>query len=161
MQMQRHYNLTVYLWECDYTKGEHLMHFIVLILFLLGAQCSLTAFAPAEAGKAWILWPFATNSKSILGFTGGVPQQSGGTFTPILAVLAGLSGLGFLAAAASLFGILIPPDWWPFLVPGSAILSILLQIIYIGPLAILPILVDVALLWGVFIQHWTVISLRG
>ena len=41
----------------------------------------------------------------------------------------------------------------------ATILSLLLQMLYIGPLAILPILVDEVLLWGVFIQHWSVTSL--
>jgi hypothetical protein len=136
------------------------MRIVVLVLLLLGAQFSATAFAPAAAGKGWLIWPFAADSKSLLGFVGGVPQQSGGGFTPVLAVLAGLSTLGFLAAAASLFGILVPATWWPILVPASTILSLLLQILYIGPLVILPILVDGVLLWGVFIQHWSVTSLR-
>ncbi len=137
-----------------------MMRIIVLVLLLFGVQFSATAFAPASAGKGWILWPFAVDSKSLLGFVGGVPQQTGAGFTPILAVLAGLSTLGFLAAAASLFRILVPANWWPILVPASVILSLLLHILYIGPLTILPILVDGVLLWGVIIQHWSVISLR-
>ncbi len=136
-----------------------MMRILVLILLLLGAQCSATAFAPAQAGKGWILWPFATDSKSLIGMVGGVPQQAGSSFVLLLVVLAGLSTLGFLAAAASLFGLLVPASWWPILVPASAILSLLLQILYIGPLTILPILVDAVLLWGVFIQHWSAISL--
>lgn len=40
-----------------------MMRFVVLALLLLGAQFSATAFAPAEAGKAWLLWPFADDSK--------------------------------------------------------------------------------------------------
>jgi hypothetical protein len=137
-----------------------MMRIIVLILLLLSAQFSGTAFAPAKAGKAWILWPFAADSKSVLGFVGGVPQQAGGRLTPVLFVLAGLPTLGFLAAAASLFGILVPTNWWPIIVPASTILSLLLHILYIGPRAILPILVNGVLLWGVFIQHWSVSSLR-
>lgn len=136
-----------------------MMRIVLLVLLLLGAQFSATAFVPAGAGKGWILWPFAADSKSLLGFVGGVPQQSGGIFAPILAALASLSALGFLAAAACLFGLLIPETWWPILVAASAILSLLLQVLYIGPLAILPMVVDGVLLWGVFVQHWSVASL--
>lgn len=137
-----------------------MMRIFVLILLLLGAQFSATAFAPAGAGKGWILWPFAADSKSLFGFAGGVPQQSGGGFTPILAILAGLSTLGFLAAAACLFGVLVPAAWWPILMSAAAALSLLLQTLYIGPLAIFPILVNGVLLWGVLIQHWSVTSFR-
>ncbi len=137
-----------------------MLRIIVFIMLLLGAQFSATAFAPAQPGKAWILWPFAVDSKSLLGITGGVPQQSGGAITPFLAILAGLSTLGFLAAAVSLFGILVPAGWWPYLITASTILSLVLHVLYIGPPAILPILDDLALLVGVFFLHWTVAALH-
>ena len=132
-----------------------MMRIVLLILVLLGAQFTATAFVPTQPGKGWILWPFAADTKSWLGFTGGVPQQSNGVFLPLLAGLAGIATLGFLAAAASLLGILVPAAWWPYLVPVAAIASLVLQIVYAGPLAILPILLDAVLLWGVLIQHWT------
>ncbi len=88
-----------------------MIQIIVLILLLLGAQFSATVLAPAQAGKGWILWPFAADSKSLLGFVGGVQHQSGNGFTPLLAFIGGLSTLGFLTTAASLFGILVPASW--------------------------------------------------
>ena len=51
-----------------------MMRIVLLILVLLGAQFTATAFVPTQPGKGWILWPFAADSKSWLGFTGGVPQ---------------------------------------------------------------------------------------
>ena len=137
-----------------------MVRIIVVILLLLGAQFSATLFSPAQRGKAWILWPFAADSKSILGFSGGIPKQSNKALTPVLIILAGLSTLGFLAAIASLFGFLVPISWWAFLVPAAAILSMILHIIYIGPLAIAPILVDLALSYGMFFLHWTAASLH-
>lgn len=95
----------------NHNKGKNpVMRIIVLILLLLGAQFSATAFAPANVGKGWILWPFAADSKSLLGFVGGVPQQSGGGFTPVLAILPGLSTLGFLVEDVPLFGIQVPAN---------------------------------------------------
>ena len=137
-----------------------MLKIIVIILLLLGAQCSATVFAPAKPGKAWILWPFATDSKSVLGFTGGIPQNSNIPYALILVLLGGVSVLGFLAAIASLLGFLVPAAWWMVLVLTAAVLSIVLHILFIGPLAILPILVDLALLYGVFFQHWTVATIH-
>ena len=57
------------------------MRYLILVLLLLGAQFSLTAFAPAE-GKAWLLWPFANNSKPILGFFGGLPKRGAASRLP-------------------------------------------------------------------------------
>jgi hypothetical protein len=135
-----------------------MLRIIVFVLLLLGAQFSLTAFAPAHAGKGWILWPFAADSKAILGGLGGLPQQGGSVVTPFLA---GLSGLGFLLAALALFGVGISPELWTPVVIGSVILSVALHVLYFSPLALVPILVDLVLLWGTFGQQWTAVALRG
>lgn len=120
------------------------MRYLVLFLLLLGAHFSLTPFAPAP--KAWSGWPFSVESRSWLSFVGGLPSQSGGLATP---VLAGLAGLGFLAAALGLFWSAIPAGAWPLIVVGSAIASGLLYVLYIGLWAILPLLLDALLVWGV------------
>ncbi len=134
------------------------MWIVVLVLLLLGAQFSFTAFAPAQAGKAWLLWPFAADSRPWLGFMGGLPQQGGSVVTPILA---GIAGLCFLGATASLLGWFVPPDWWRPLVLVAIATSLVLFILYFGIWAIAPIIVDVALLWGVLVQNWSVSALRG
>jgi len=36
-----------------------------------------------------------------------------------------------------------------------------LYVLYFGVWAILPIVIDAALLWGVLAQHWSVALLRG
>jgi len=127
------------------------MKIIVIALLLLGAQFSLTAFAPAEKGKAWILWPFSADSHPWLSFIGGLPAQSGSILTPLLA---GLAGLGFLAAVGSLLGIVIPAKWLLTLVLVSSAASLLLFVLYFNALALAPIVVDVALLCGVMSQGW-------
>jgi hypothetical protein len=134
------------------------MRIIVALLLLLGAQFSLTAFAPAAAGRAWLLWPFAADAQPILSGIGGLPQQSGSVLTPLLA---GLSSLAFLAAALGLFGKGVPAEWWLPLIVVATSASILLHMLYAGPWALLPLAVDVLLLWGVFALHWSVPGLRG
>jgi len=131
---------------------------LVLVLLLLGAHFSLTPFAPAQAGKARFYWPFAADSRSILSRVGGLPSQSGSIVTPLLG---GLAGLCFLAAVPALFSVVVPASWWPFLVAVGSVASILLYVLYLGPNSLLPIAIDLVLLWGVLIQHWTVAALRG
>src|SRR5262247_723539 len=89
------------------------MRWVVFVLLLLGALFSLTAFAPATAGKAGLLRPFAADSKPIVGFVGGLPGQASGIVTSFLA---GVAGVFFLAAVAGLFWKTVPTRWWPALV---------------------------------------------
>jgi hypothetical protein len=55
----------------------------------------------------------------------------------------------------------VPGEWFPWLIVAGAVLSIVLQVIWFSGWAILPLIVDIALLWAVFGQHLTVRSLRG
>ena len=134
------------------------MRIVVLALLIVAAHFSLTAFAPGQAGKALIYWPFAADSKPILAGVGGLPQQGGSILTP---ALAGLAGLCLLAAVAALFGVVVPADWWTLLVVAGSVLSITLFVLYLSPLSLLPIAIDLTLLWGVVLQHWTATALRG
>jgi hypothetical protein len=117
---------------------------------LISAHFALTPFAPGPAGSAKIYWPFAADSRSWLGFTGG-----------LTVLFAGLAGLGFMAAALGLFWNGIPAGWWPVIVIVSAVASTLLYLLYFGVWALLPLALDLALLWGVLFRHWTVAGLRG
>lgn len=130
-----------------------MMRIIVLVLLLLGAQFSATVFAPAEAGKAWLLWPFAEDSKAWLGMVGRLPKQGGSVVAPLLG---GIATLCFLAAALGLFGIIVPADWWRPLVLIAVVASALLHILFFGIWALAPIAVDVVLLWGLLLQNWSV-----
>lgn len=134
------------------------MRFVILVLLLLAAHFSLTPFAPAPAGKASFYWPFAADSRSWLTTLGGLPQSLGSVITPLLA---GLAGLGFLMAALSLFGWVVPANWWLPTIVVAVVASIGLYSLYFGLWSLLPIAIDSVLVWGVFIQHWTATGLRG
>lgn len=132
------------------------MRILVLILLFLGAHFAATPFAPAR--KAWIAWPFGLDSRPVLAFVGGLPLQSGSIFVP---AVAGIATLSFIAAIFALFGLVVPASWFaPAAVVGS-MASILLFVAFAGPWAILPIAIDLIILWGVLVQHWTVVALRG
>ena len=137
------------------------MWIFMLILLLLAAQLNVTAIVPLQAGGTpppwWVggrlLWPFAVETFTLLP-RGDVLN----TLTPILAIV---SALCFLLAAAALLRWVVPGAWFPWLIVAGAVLSIVLQVIWLSGWAILPLLLDVALLWFVFGQHVTVDSLRG
>ncbi len=75
--------------------------------------------------------------------------------------MAGLTGLSLLAAAASLYRLVVPANWWLPLVLVGAAASILLYVLYYGMFSLLPIALDLVLLCGVLVQHWTVADLRA
>ncbi|MBE0417995.1 MAG: hypothetical protein IBX63_09550, partial [Coriobacteriia bacterium] len=137
------------------------MWILMLVLLLLGAQLNLTALVPLEAGQPpppwWVggrlLWPFAAETRALL-----PPGDALNTLTPILAVA---SSACFLLAAAALLRWLVPAGWFQWLIVAGAALSIVLQVIWFSGWAVLPLLVDAALLWAVFGANLTVESLRG
>jgi hypothetical protein len=134
----------------------NLMRFVVLILLLLAAHFAATPFAPAP--KAWFAWPFSTDSKPVLAVVGGLPQQSGSVFVPLVA---GIATLSFLIAILALFGLMVPSAWFAPAAILGAVASILLYITFAGLWAILPIAVDLIVLWGVLSQQWTAAGLRA
>jgi len=137
------------------------MWIVILVLLLLGAQLNLSVLVPLQAGQApppwWVggrlLWPFAVETRTLL-----PPGDALNTLTPILAIA---SAMCFLLAAAALLRWVVPGQWFPWLIVAGAVLSIVLQVIWFSGWAILPLLVDVALLWAVFGSHVTVGGLRG
>lgn len=136
------------------------MWIVMLVLLLLAAQLNLTAIVPLQAGAApppwWVggmlLWPFAVETRTL------VPKGDVlNTLTPILAIAS--AGL-FLMAVAALLRWVVPAEWFPWLIAASTVLSIVLQVIWLSPWAVLPLVVDIALLWAIFGLHVTVASLR-
>lgn len=130
------------------------MRFVVAALLFVRAHFSLTALIPTPAGKAWLFWPIAADSKPVLGVLGGLPAALNPAFS-------GVSAAAFMAAVLALFGLFVPAGWWPTLVLVGATTSFLLYVLYLGRWAALPIAIDAVLLWGVLVQHWSVSGLRG
>jgi hypothetical protein len=137
------------------------MWILMLILLLLGAQLNLTAIVPLQVGDTpppwWVggrlLWPFAMETLTLL-----PPGDVLNTITPILAFA---SAACFLLAVASLLRWAVPEGWFPWLIVAGAVLSIVLQVIWLSGWAVLPLLVDGALLWVIFGRHLTVSRLRA
>jgi hypothetical protein len=128
------------------------MRWLVIFAPLLGAHFALTAIAPG--GKTLVYWPFAKDSKPTLDILGAATK-------PITQILSVTAGLCFLTSVASIFGWLIPPAWLPALMIIGSVASCLLFVLYVGINALIPLVINIFLLWGVFGWHWTVESLSG
>jgi hypothetical protein len=119
------------------------MNILYNILLLLAAHFSATAFVPASP-KAWLLWPFDAASKPVFALAGGLPQQSGSIMTPLLA---GLAVLGFVAAVFARIGWWVPSGWGTAMAATAAISSCCLFILYFSLLSLLPLVLNVAILY--------------
>lgn len=133
------------------------MRYVVTALLILGAHFAFLPFKPADAGKAWPIWPLDVNAKPWLSVVGGLPKD-GGTFTVVLATVA---GIGFSVAALGLYWDRIPAQAWPGIVVVSAVLSLVIYGLYFGVNALLPLALDLVVLGGVLLRGWSASDLRG
>ena len=132
------------------------MKAILIALLVLAAHFSATPFAPAPAGAAKFYWPFAADSKSWLTAIGGLPA-SGGIVTSLLA---GVAALGFIASLLALFGWLVPANWFAPAILAASIASVVLYVLYFGAFSLLPLALDIILIWGVLARGWSVAGLK-
>lgn len=124
------------------------MRYLILCLLLFAAHINLTALVPAEAGQApppwWVggrlLWPFGLDTRTLV-----PPGSLVDSLTPILGIA---SAVLFLLAAAALLHWLVPAQWFLALVVAGASCSVVLQVVWISPWAVLPLLLDGVLLWA-------------
>ena len=93
-------------------------------------------------------WPWSDGDSGPLGqvtVSSGFPLS--GFFLAVTAAV-----LFFLAALA-VVGIWIPFSWWRVLAAGGAILSLLLMAAFFGPTKLLPMALDLIVLWAT-ITNW-------
>ena len=72
----------------------------------------------------------------------------------IATVLAVIATLGFVAAGLALFGVLVPFDWWRTLAIASAVVSLLLVLIFWNRYLIVGLLIDGAILVTLLFTDW-------
>jgi hypothetical protein len=143
-----------------------MLRIVVTILLIVAWHFPTTFFVPQDApsDRGWLIWPFGKASTPVWdGLQGTIAPTSLVTVTsPTLAMAAaGIASLAFVVAIASLWGMVIPSDWWrPAAVIGS-VSSIALFVIYLSPLSIVPLIADAAVLWGVLVANWTPQSLAS
>ncbi len=141
-------------------SGMRRMWIVPLALLLLGAHLSLSGLVPLQAGEApppwWVggrlIWPFAEETNTL------VSHETLNAFTPMLSIA---SALCFLLAAAAFLRWRVPEKWFTWLIVAGSALSIVLQVGWFSVWAILPLLVDAALLWAVVRRNVSVTHLRS
>jgi hypothetical protein len=93
-------------------------------------------------------WPWAIGDGGLLG---RIPAS--GEYPVSGIVLAGSAAVVFFLAALAVAGIWVPFGWWRLLVMGGAILSLLLMAAFFGPTKLLPMALDLVVLWAA-ITNW-------
>lgn len=137
------------------------MRWIVVVSLLFAAHINLTALVPAAAGQApppwWVggrlLWPFGLDTHTLLP-AGGVL----GTLTPLLGIA---SATFFLLATGAVLHWVVPAQWLAALVLSGAAASVALQVVWFSPWAVLPLLLDGLLVWGLFGSRVVPVGVHG
>jgi len=120
------------------------MRWLARILLALGVLFSLSAFLPADIGNLQPLWPFAPRRWS----SSGAPRL-------VFLTLAGSGVAGFGLALAGLVQHRRPRRSWFVLVLVATSASTLLSLISNHSPAVLPLIVNGVLVWGLVRGHWT------
>jgi hypothetical protein len=74
---------------------------------------------------------------------------------PIAIILAVIATIGFVTAGLALLGFMVPFDWWRSLAIFSAVVSLLLLVVFWNTYLIVGILIDVAILVALLVFNWT------
>ena len=143
--------LTLYLLDANPDVGRLLLgvllfaHGWVHVMFVFprpGASAATSGATP---------WPFDLGDSWLITRAGIAPAP----VRAIGRVLVVVTVAGFLGAALSTVGLLVPASWWPALVLGSAWSSALLLGLCFSPTLLLGIAIDVALAWFVASGAWS------
>lgn len=123
----------------------------LLAAVLIGHGVVHTMFAITPAASAGGQeWPFDMTRSWLATGTGidlSVVRALG--WGLIVIVVAGL-----VLGALSTVGLVVPAGWWQPVVGGSAVVSIVLLVLFFNPQLVLGIGIDVVLLWAVATKAW-------
>jgi hypothetical protein len=131
---------------------------IVLALFLAAhAFIHLSYLRPAPpATAAGPSWPFDMG-KSWLPNVGLAPDAVRLLGSLLILLLVA----GFVAAALSTAGIIVPQAWWGALIAAGAITSIATLVAFFHPWIVLGLAIDAVLLYVVFVAQWQPFGLEA
>jgi hypothetical protein len=122
---------------------------IAIFLILHGLVHTILALSPnPNAAEARIGEFFAQSW--LLGGEG--PGSAGRIIAILLAVIA---TIGFVATGLALLDILVPFDWWRPLALISAVVSLLLLILFWNRYLIVGVAIDILVLIALFFTNWT------
>ncbi len=136
------------------------MRILIVLGLLLAAHLNLTALVPAAADQApppwWVggrlVWPFGLDTNTL------VQGSALDTLTPLLGIA---SAVCFVLAAGAVLGWVVPTQWAVGLLVAGAACSLVLQVVWISPWAVLPLLMDGVLLWAALAPQVSAIGARA
>jgi hypothetical protein len=127
-----------------------MMKWLFAALLVLQAHFAASYLVPLDreaqgtfGGLLRWAWPWAIGDGGLLGripTTGDYPVS--GVF------LGGGAAIAFFLAALAVVGIWIPFGWWRVLAMGGAVLSLLLMVGFFGATKLLPMVLDLVILWA-------------
>ena len=123
---------------------------VAILLILHGLTHSILAMVPSPKASKPVFATFFSGFGSWL--LTGLSELASKTIAIVLAVIA---TLGFIAAGLALFGVLVPFDWWRVLAIASAVVSLLLLVIFWDPYLIVGLLIDAAVLVTLLFTKWS------
>lgn len=119
-------------------------------LILHGLVHGVLALSPNPGSNKAVFATFF--SRSWLFSSLGLSESAG----RIIALLsAAVAAIGFIAAGLSLFEILVPFEWWRTLAIGSAVVSLLLLVIFWHRYLMVGVLIDIVILAALILFNWT------
>ena len=100
-------------------------------------------------------WPWSIGDGGLLG---RIPAS--GDYPVSGVFLGGIAAVAFFLAAMAVVGIWVPFGWWRMLAMGGVILSLLLMAGFFGTTKLLPMALDLIVLWAA-IADWISAPLTG
>lgn len=131
------------------------MKWLFAALLLLQAHFAASYLVPldreAQATFGGLLrwaWPWSIGDAGLLG---RIPAS--GAYPVIGVWLAGGAALLFILAALAVVGWWVPFSWWRLMAIGGAILSLLLMVGFFGATKLVPMALDLFVLWAAITER--------
>ena len=117
-------------------------HGLLHVLFVVrpSGMAASGALAVPDLGTSWLIGGLGFDARRVRAMS---------------TVLVVIVVAGFFVAALSTLGVLVPTGWWPGLVAGSAVGSIVILTLLVSPSLVLGYAIDLALLWLVVASGWS------
>src|SRR5215207_2243318 len=132
-----------------------MLKWLFAALLVLQAHFAASYLVPLDTeaqgefgGLLWWAWPWSDGDSGPLG---QVTASSGFPLSGFF--LAVTAAVLFFLAALAVVGIWVPISWWRMLAAGGAILSLLRMAAFFGPTKLLPMALDLVVLWAT-LTNW-------
>jgi hypothetical protein len=131
------------------------LKWLLVALLVLQAHFAASYLVPLDreaqqtfGGLLRWAWPWSIGDGGLLG---RIPASGDYPLSGIF--LAGSAALMFILAALAVMGWWVPFGWWRLLAMGGAILSLLLMVGFFGATKLVPMALDLVVLWAA-ITSW-------